>query len=307
MVFFLLFFFIFFPNTQNNLYILRLLRKSSNSLGVGALVGQNCREFLVGSGRKWMPLPQVGGEERVGFGDGVESGLHKVSHGLGATRGSREHIFDSGVLEDLLGSLGSDDASSSRRWHQTDSHRTALAGDLCWDGVRKTDFVTPVTTSNGNDRKLGGDDGPTNRGGDFFGAFDPEADVSVRVSDDDEGLESGPLTGASLFLDGHDLHHFVLEGRAEESVDDLVLFDGEGEEVDVFQSLDESFFDESTQLGDRGPNFIFLVAGSALTTSSSSSSAISASTSASSTISAVSATTTSESSSSASFFRHGKI
>ena len=39
----------------------------------------------------------------------------------------------------------------------------------------------------------------------------------------DESLESGPLTGSGLLLDGHDLENLVLEGWAQEQVNDLVL------------------------------------------------------------------------------------
>jgi len=47
--------------------------------------------------------------------------------------------------------------------------------------------------------------------------------VTVVVTDGDESLEPGPLTGAGLLLDGHDLQNLVLEGGAQEEVDDLKL------------------------------------------------------------------------------------
>jgi hypothetical protein len=37
---------------------------------------------------------------------------------------------------------------------------------------------TPVTSSNGNDRELGGDDGTSDGGSDFLGALDTETDVT---------------------------------------------------------------------------------------------------------------------------------
>ena len=85
------------------------------------------------------------------------------------------------------------------------------------------------------------------------------------VSDSDESLEPSPLTGTSLLLDGHDLQHLVLKGRAQEEVDDLKLLDGQGEEVDFFQGLDLSVFDKSSKLGHRDP---FLLVFSATATSS---------------------------------------
>ena len=39
----------------------------------------------------------------------------------------------------------------------------------------------------------------------------------------DKSLESCPLTGPGLLLDGHDLENLVLEGWAQEQVNDLVL------------------------------------------------------------------------------------
>jgi hypothetical protein len=39
-------------------------------------------------------------------------------------------------------------------------------------------------------------------------------------------------------LDGRDFHDLVLERGAEERFDDLVLFDGHGEEVDLLEGLD---------------------------------------------------------------------
>jgi hypothetical protein len=53
--------------------------------------------------------------------------------------------------------------------------------------------------------------------------LDAKTNVTVVVTDGDESLEPGPLTGAGLLLDGHDLQNLVLEGGAQEEVDDLKL------------------------------------------------------------------------------------
>lgn len=111
---------------------------------------------------------------------------------------------------------------------------------------------TPVTPTDGNDRKLGEDDGAADGGGDFLRALDTETDVTVEVTDGDEGLETGALTGLGLLLDGHNLHDLVLEVR-EEEVDDLVLLDGEREEVDLLHGLDLSVLHETTEFGDGNP------------------------------------------------------
>jgi len=72
--------------------------------------------------------------------------------------------------------------------------------------VRLTKVGTPVTSSDGNDAQLGDDDGGANRRGNFLRCLDAKTDVSLRVADDDNSLESGTLTGAGLLLDGLDLY-----------------------------------------------------------------------------------------------------
>jgi len=179
-------------------------------------------------------LPQVGSQESVGSSNGIEGGLHEVTHGLGAAVGGGEDVFNPCKLENLFGRLGSDDASSSGGGHEAHSDGPTFAGHLCGDSVGKTDLVTPIAATNGNNGELSTDDSSSDGVGNLFGAFDAQTDVSVRVSNDDESLEAGSLSCAGLFLDRHDLHNFVLEGRSKEVVDDLWLFDGEREEVDVF-------------------------------------------------------------------------
>jgi len=70
--------------------------------------------------------------------------------------------------------------------------------------------------------------------------------MSVSISNDDECLESGSLSGLSLFLDWHNLHNFILNLSLEEKVDDLVLFDWECKEVDFFEFLDEFLLNETS-------------------------------------------------------------
>jgi len=188
---------------------------------------------LVGELQQSGLLPQLRGQETVSLGQGIEGGLDKVTHSLGATGGGGKDILDSGHGQDLLGGSGSDDTSSSGGGDETDRDRSSLSGDLGGDGVGKTDLVTPVTSSDGDDSELGGDDGTTDGSGDFLSGLNTETDVSVVISNDDEGLESGSLTGTGLLLDGHDLDDLILELGAEEVIDDLVLLDGEREEVDL--------------------------------------------------------------------------
>ena len=54
--------------------------------------------------------------------------------------------------------------------------------------MRFTKLVTPVTSSDWDNRELGKDDSATDGGGDFLGALDAKADVAVLVTDGDNGL-----------------------------------------------------------------------------------------------------------------------
>jgi hypothetical protein len=71
--------------------------------------------------------------------------------------------------------------------------------------VRLTEVGAPVAAADGEDGELGDDDGGADSGSDFLGGLDAETDVAFGVADDDDGLESGALTGAGLLLDGLDL------------------------------------------------------------------------------------------------------
>ena len=103
-----------------------------------------------------------------------------------------------------------------------------------------------------DDGELGKDDGATDSSCDLLRALDAETDVTLEVTDGNEGLEAGALTSAGLLLDGHDLHDLILE-LGEEVVDDLVLLDGEREEVDLLHGLDLAILDETAELGDGDP------------------------------------------------------
>ena len=78
--------------------------------------------------------------------------------------------------------------------------------------MRITEGCTPVPSSNRQHAQLGNDDGGADGGGDFFGGLDAESHVAFGVANDDDGLESGTLTGAGLLLNGLDLdfHHMAL-------------------------------------------------------------------------------------------------
>lgn len=71
--------------------------------------------------------------------------------------------------------------------------------------MRVTETGTPIPATNRQDAEFRNDDGGADGGGDFFRGLDSESDVSFGVADYDDGLETGPLTGAGLLLHGFDL------------------------------------------------------------------------------------------------------
>lgn len=87
----------------------------------------------------------------------------------------------------------------------TDGDGTALAGGLGGQRVGLTEVGTPVTSPDGNNAELGDDDGGADGSRDFLGGLDTKTDVALRVTNDNDGLEAGALTGTGLLLDGLDL------------------------------------------------------------------------------------------------------
>ena len=220
--------------------------------------------------RKLGLLPQVGGKESVCVGDGNESCLEGVLERLGRTRRRGVDVLHTSKLEETLDGGRSDEAGTAGSGDETDGDGTALAGLLGGERVRLTEVGTPVTSSDGHNAELGDDDGGADGGRDFLGGLDTETNVTLGVTNDDDGLEAGTLTGTGLLLDGLDLHDLILE-LGEEEVDNLVLLDGErvevavkllvaascdlGESCDVhlLHALDLAGLYETTELGDGLP------------------------------------------------------
>lgn len=88
----------------------------------------------------------------------------------------------------------------------SDGDGTALSALLDGQRVRQTKVGTPVTTTDGDNAKLSDDDSGADGSGNFLGSLDTETDVALGVTNDDNGLESGSLTGTGLLLDGLDLY-----------------------------------------------------------------------------------------------------
>ena len=125
--------------------------------------------------------------------------------------------------------------------------------------MARPNLVPPVTSPHKDHKQLSQNDSTTNGGGEFLAALDAKSNVAVTVTNNNEGLETGMLSGTSLLLNGHDFHDLVLEARVE-LVDDLVLLDWEGMEVDLLQRLNLVGFDETSKLRDWDPLLLLLLA-----------------------------------------------
>jgi len=225
-------------------------------------LGEEIRVLLVRGDLEWFIAPQLRRQVSVGLSEGSEDGLDEVTEGTGVSGGGGVAIFNSSHVQQLLGDRGSDEPGTTRSRNQTDTDGTALSGHLARDGVRKTDVLAPESTADRNKGDLGHDDGTADSGGNFSSGLESEANVSLFVTDSNESLEAGTLSSSGLLLDRHDLHDFVLEGAfRDEVVDDLVLLDSEGEQVDFFQAGDLALLDETAKFGDGDP-FLGVVAAS---------------------------------------------
>merc|ERR1719495_2235856 len=93
--------------------------------------------------------------------------------------------------------------------------------------------------------------------------------MTIVISNSDESLKPGSLTSHGLLLHRHDLQNFILEGRSNEHVNNFVLFDGQREQIDLFQTLDLAILHKTTKFGDWNPILFFLASTSAASATSS--------------------------------------
>jgi len=247
--------------------LIPMTEKSSNiALSVGTrgcgdarvvMLGQEIREFLIRRLRESSFLPQVRRQIGISLRNGCVSSLREVTQGRRGTASLRVAVFDTSHVKQLLRDTSGDDPGTARRWNQAHDSAAAFSRHFAGNGMRLSDFVAPVSSANGNDGQLGEDDGSSNGGRHFFGTLNAESNVPIGITDSDESLEPGTLSGTSLLLDGHDLQNLILQARPEEIIDDFAFLDGKREEVDLFQRLDLGFFHEATQLGDGNPLLFF--------------------------------------------------
>ena len=76
-------------------------------------VAQGVGKLLQGTPQQLGLLPQVGGQEAVGVGDGDEDGLEGVREGLGGAGGRRVGVLDTSELEEALDGGGGNEASTT--------------------------------------------------------------------------------------------------------------------------------------------------------------------------------------------------
>jgi hypothetical protein len=115
------------------------------------------------------------------------------------SRGVSVAIINTGELKELLGNWGSDNTSSTRSWHKLDTNGGALSSDLSWNGMDATNLVTPETSSDWHKLKLGSNDGSLDGDLDFLGDLDSKTDVSILISNSNDSLEAGSLSGLVCF------------------------------------------------------------------------------------------------------------
>ncbi|RZR99261.1 hypothetical protein BHM03_00028775 [Ensete ventricosum] len=146
-----------------------------------------------------------------------------------------------------------------RSRHHPDGHGRTLSGNLARHCMRLPDHVSPVASSNMDNRELGKNDGATDGGGDLLGALDAEVNMAVGVTNNDESLELGELAGTGLLLGGYNLHDLVFDVATKETADDLMLLNGNEVEVDLLETGNLSLFHEAAKLGNRQP-LLYLIA-----------------------------------------------
>ncbi len=199
--------------------------------------------------------PEIGSEVLVAEPEGSDGRLDEVTLGLPVTLGGGVAVGDTGELKNLLGAKSRNDAGTTGSGDEAHGNGTSLAGELGSDGVGLSDLVTPVALADGENVELGVSDRAADRGGNLLGALLAETNVVLRVTNDNVSLKAGPLTGAGLLLDGHDLDDLILELATGKELDNLVLLDGDGEKEDLLHGLDLAILHKTTKLGKRNLEF----------------------------------------------------
>jgi hypothetical protein len=232
--------------------------------------------------------PEIWGKESVGLLQALEESSAEILSGSGLSGTCGVNIIDTSELQDFLGNLSGNATSSSWSWDESNRAGTALSLNLGWDGMDTTDSGTPISSSDWDKVDLSIEKSTLNGDLDFLSDLDTDTDVTLSITGSDDSLESSSLSSLGLLLDGENAHDLIGElvfDVTNKSVDDWCLLDWDGVGIDLFERLDVSGFDESSELGEWGPFFLESTSTSSSSseaTSSSSATSIASSTSASS-------------------------
>lgn len=131
---------------------------------------------------------------------------------------------------------------------------------LAWDGMWFTDFVSPISTTNWNNRQFSQNDGTTDGCGNFFAALNTKTDVTIAITDSNESLKTCTLTSTGLFLDWHNFQNFIFQLRSQESVNDFEFLDWQWVQVDFFQWTNFAFTNQTAQFRYWNPFFLVFFA-----------------------------------------------
>merc|ERR1711916_108003 len=119
-----------------------------------------------------------------------------------------------------------------------------------------TDLVTPITSSDGNNRQFSKNDSTTGGSCYFLAAFNTQTNMTVAVTDSYKCLKTSTLSGTGLFLNGHDFQNLVFQSRTQEEIDDFMFFDWERKQIDLLKGLDFRVLYKTSKFSNRSP-FLF--------------------------------------------------
>jgi hypothetical protein len=213
--------------------------------------------LLVGGGGENILLPKLRAKETVGSLQGVEHSLDEVTHGTGVSTGTGVAIGNSGHVHKLLSSWGRNKPSTTWGGDKTHSDGSAFSSYLAGNSVGKSSLTSPVSTTNGCNVELGGNDGSTNSSGDLRCTLNSKSNMTIVVSKSNESLETSALTSRRLLLYRHDLHNLILKFVLEEEVNNLGLLYRKREEENFLEGSNLSVFNKTSKLGYWSPTRLF--------------------------------------------------
>lgn len=79
------------------------------------------------------------------------------------------YIIDTSELKEFLGDRSSNNTSTTRSWDELNSYGTGLSSNFTGYSMHVTDLVTPITSSDWDKRKLGGNKSTLNSNLDLLG------------------------------------------------------------------------------------------------------------------------------------------